>query len=75
VLAQLFFRLSPRKAPARYQDIANCEHSMTCLMTRNIANRLKTLKGLTSCEYICQQRQQPEQFICDPVYHILGLYP
>jgi len=51
------------------------EHLMTFLMAYNLAKRLKTLKGLTPYEYICQQwQQQPERFICDPFHHILGLY-
>lgn len=51
------------------------DHLATFLMAYNFAKRLKTLKGLTPYEYICQQwQQQPERFISDPSHHTLGLY-
>jgi hypothetical protein len=44
-------------------------------MAYNLAKRLKSLKGLTPYEYICQQWQsQPDAFIHDPSHHTLGLY-
>ena len=51
------------------------DHLATFLMAYNFAKRLKTLKGLTPYEFICQQWQkQPERFIHDPSHHTLGLY-
>lgn len=51
------------------------EHLATFLMAYNFAKRLKTLKGLTPYEYICQQWQQhPHHFLQDPHHHNLGLY-
>jgi len=51
------------------------DHMATFLMAYNFAKRLKTLKGLTPYEYICQQWQrQPERFIHDPSHLTLGLY-
>jgi len=50
------------------------EHLATFLMAYNFAKRLKTLKGLTPYEYICQQWQQhPEHFLSDPSHLTLGL--
>ncbi len=51
------------------------EHLTTFLLAYNFAKRLKTLKGLTPYEYICQQWQkQPERFLSDPSHLTLGLY-
>jgi transposase-like protein len=51
------------------------DHLTTFLMAYNFAKRLKTLKGLTPYEFICQQwQQQPECFTHDPSHHTLGLY-
>lgn len=51
------------------------DHLATFLMAYNFAKRLKTLKGLTPYEFICQQWQkQPDRFIHDPSHHTLGLY-
>lgn len=51
------------------------EHLTTFLLAYNFAKRLKTLKGLTPFEYICQQwQQQPERFLSDPSHLTLGLY-
>ena len=50
------------------------EHLATFLMAYNFAKRLKTLKGLTPYEYICQQRHQyPERFLFEPSHLTLGL--
>lgn len=50
------------------------EHLATFLMAYNFAKRLKTLKGLTPYEYICQQWQQhPERFLFEPSHLTLGL--
>jgi transposase InsO family protein len=50
------------------------EHLYTVLMADNFAKRLKTLKGLTPYEYICQCWQKaPERFIRNPYHHTLGL--
>ena len=51
------------------------EHLTTFVMAYNFAKRLKTLKGLTPYEYICQQWQtQPERFLSDLSHLALGLY-
>jgi transposase InsO family protein len=43
------------------------EHLATFLLAYNFAKRLKTLKGLTPYEYICQQWQEyPERFLSNP---------
>jgi hypothetical protein len=50
------------------------EHLLTFLMAYNFAKRLKTLKGLTPFEFICQQwQQQPECFLFDPSHLTLEL--
>ena len=50
------------------------DHLTTFVMAYNFAKRLKTLKGLTPYEFICQQwQQQPEHFISDPSHLTLGL--
>ncbi len=49
-------------------------HLTTFVMAYNFAKRLKTLKGLTPYEYICQQwHQQPQRFLFDPSHFTLGL--
>lgn len=51
------------------------EHLETFLLAYNGAKRLKTLKGLTPYEYVCQQwQQQPDLFHHNPYHHNLGLY-
>jgi transposase InsO family protein len=43
-------------------------------MAYNFAKRLKTLKGLTPYEYICQcWHKEPERFTVNPCHHTLGL--
>jgi transposase-like protein len=50
------------------------EHLHTFLMAYNFAKRLKTLKGLTPYEYICQcWHKDPDRFTRNPYHHILGL--
>jgi transposase InsO family protein len=50
------------------------EHLATFLLAYNFAKRLKTLKGLTPYESLCQQwQQQPERFFFDPSHLTLGL--
>jgi integrase-like protein len=50
------------------------EHLHAFLMAYNFAKRLKTLKGLTPYEYICQCWQnEPERFTMNPYHHTLGL--
>jgi transposase-like protein len=50
------------------------EHLATFVMAYNLAKRLKTLKGLTPYEFICQQWQQaPDRFMHDPSHLTLGL--
>jgi transposase InsO family protein len=44
------------------------------LMAYNFAKRLKTLKGLTSYDYICHcWHKEPERFTINPYHHTLGL--
>ena len=51
------------------------EHITTFVMAYNLAKRLKTLKGLTPYEFICQQWQaEPERFMRDPYHLTLGLH-
>jgi Integrase core domain len=50
------------------------EHLYAFLMAYNFAKRLKTLKGLTPYEYICQcWQKEPERFTVSPCHHTLGL--
>jgi transposase InsO family protein len=50
------------------------EHLHTFLMAYNFARRLKTLKGLTPYEHICQRCQtEPELFTINPYHHTLRL--
>jgi transposase InsO family protein len=50
------------------------EHLYAFLMAYNFAKRLKTLKGLTPYEYICQcWPKEPERFTVNPCHHTLGL--
>jgi transposase-like protein len=50
------------------------EHLQAFLMAYNFAKRLKTLKGLTPYEYICQWwHKEPERFTMNPYHHTLGL--
>jgi Integrase core domain len=50
------------------------EHLYAFLMAYNFAKRLKTLKGLTPYEYICQcWQKEPERFTVNPYHHTLGL--
>jgi transposase InsO family protein len=50
------------------------QHMQTFLMAYNFSKRLKTLKGLTAYEYICQIRtKEPERFKINPTRHIVGL--
>ncbi|MGQ0527213.1 MAG: integrase core domain-containing protein, partial [Alphaproteobacteria bacterium] len=46
------------------------QHLQTFLMAYNFAKRLKTLKGLTTYEYICKiWTTQPERFRINPIHH------
>jgi transposase InsO family protein len=50
------------------------EHLAAFVMAYNLAKRLKTLKGLTPYEFICQQWQQdPDRFMREPYYLTLEL--
>ena len=50
-------------------------HLYSFVMAYNYAKRLKTLKGLTPYEFICNQwTKSPELFILNPLHHNLGLY-
>ena len=50
------------------------EHLQAFLMAHNCAKRLKTLRGLTPYEYICQcWSKEPERFTINPYHHTLGL--
>jgi uncharacterized protein with HEPN domain len=52
------------------------EHLQAFRMAYNFAKCLKTLKGLTPYEYICQSWQkEPERFTINPYHHTLGLNP
>jgi Integrase core domain len=50
------------------------EHLYAFLMAYHFAKRLKTLRGLTPYEYICQcWQKEPERFTVNPCHHTLGL--
>jgi transposase InsO family protein len=50
------------------------EHLYAFLMAYNFAKRLKTLRGLTPDESICQGwQQEPERLTVNPCHHTLGL--
>jgi transposase InsO family protein len=50
-------------------------HLQTFLAAYNLAKRLKTLKGLTPFEFICQKWQfEPHRFTSEPFHLNLGLY-
>ena len=50
------------------------KHLHTFLMAYNFAKRLKTLKGMTPYEYICNiWTKEPERFKINPIQHTLGL--
>jgi transposase InsO family protein len=50
------------------------EHLQAFLTAYNFAKRLKTLKGLTPYEYICQWwHKEPDRFTLNPYHHTLGL--
>jgi transposase-like protein len=49
-------------------------HLQAFLMAYNFAKRLKTLRGLTPYEYLCQcWQKEPERFTINPYHHTLGL--
>jgi transposase InsO family protein len=49
-------------------------HLATFLDAYNFAKRLKSLRGLTPYEQICQlSTEQPERFRLDPLHHMVGL--
>jgi Integrase core domain len=49
-------------------------HLQAFVMADNFAKRLKTLRGLTPYEYICQCWQKdPKRFTINPYHHTLGL--
>ena len=49
-------------------------HLQTFLMAYNFARRLKTLKGLTPYEYVCNLwTTEPERFKINPTQHTVGL--
>lgn len=51
------------------------DHLQTFLAAYNFAKRLKTLKGLTPFEFICQKWQsEPDRFTSEPFHLNLGLY-
>jgi transposase InsO family protein len=50
------------------------KHLHAFLMAYNFPKRLKTLKGLTSYEYICKcWQKEPERFTVNSCHHTLGL--
>jgi transposase InsO family protein len=56
----------------RYQHLKERLHAF--LMAYNFAKRLKTLRGLSPYEYICQcWQKEPERITVNPCHHTLGL--
>ena len=50
------------------------EHLHAFLMAYNFAKRLKTLRGLTPYQFICQAWQKtPLRFSISPFHHTVGL--
>jgi IS30 family transposase len=50
------------------------EHLQAFLLAYNFAKRLKTLRGLTPYEYICQcWQKEPDRFTINPCHHTVGL--
>jgi len=50
------------------------QHLKTFLAACNFARRLKTLRGLTPCEYICKcWTETPDRFRLNPLHHTAGL--
>jgi hypothetical protein len=50
------------------------EHLQAFFMAYNFGKRLKTLRGLTPYEYICQcWQKEPERFTMNPYHHTVGL--
>ena len=50
------------------------QHLTDFVNAHNFARRLKTLKGLTPYEYICQcWTNQPERFNLDTIHQVPGL--
>jgi hypothetical protein len=50
------------------------EHLQSFIMAYNFAKRLKTLKGLTPYEYICNiWTKEPKRFRLNPIHHTPGL--
>lgn len=62
----------------RYHYVSHDElrtHLATFLQAYNYAKRLKTLRGLTPYEYVCQQWERaPKPFTRDPIHDTLGPY-
>ncbi len=49
-------------------------HLADFVAAHNFARRLKTLNGLTSCEYICKiWTSEPDRFILEPIHQMPGL--
>jgi hypothetical protein len=49
-------------------------HLADFMAAYNCARRLKTLGGLTPCEYICKiWTSEPDRFILDPIHQMQGL--
>ena len=49
-------------------------HLATFLDAYNFAKRLKSLRGLTPCEHICQLwTEEPKRFRLNPLHHMAGL--
>ncbi len=61
----------------RYHDDSHEQperHLRDFVGTHDSGHRLKTLNGLTPCEFICECRtSEPERFRLDPIHQIPGL--
>ena len=58
-----------------YDDLDNLKAHVTAFVTAyNFGRRLKTLKGLTPYEHICQAwTKQPDRFTLNPTHQMPGL--
>jgi hypothetical protein len=51
------------------------EHLKAFLLAYNYTKRLRTLRGLTPYEFICQEwTRAPDLFLHDPAHHTPGPY-
>jgi hypothetical protein len=51
------------------------QHLQTFISAYNFAKRLKSINGLTPCDFIIHSwKNNPDSFSINPYYHNMGLY-